>query len=154
MHDEVFEEKLRENVKMKNLYITKVYGDKELDVEEILREYREYAKKIKPFVKETSVEVYDNIKGGYHHESGAVFLYCRQSHGLSGGGSYGEATGAGGLSPSAGDGGVDAGTRRTVLCDAQRLVADRVPAAPRTAQRLYDDRRPQRQSCLQGQGER
>ena len=64
MHDEVFEEKLRENVKMKNLYITKVYGDKELDVEEILREYREYAKKIKPFVKETSVEVYDNIKAG------------------------------------------------------------------------------------------
>jgi len=64
MHDEVFEEKLRENLKMKNAYITKVYEDKELDVEEILKEYREYAKKMRPFVKETSVEVYNGIKAG------------------------------------------------------------------------------------------
>ena len=50
MHDDVFEEKLRENLKMKNAYITKVYEDKELDVEEILKEYREYAKKMRPIL--------------------------------------------------------------------------------------------------------
>ena len=30
----------------------------------LLKEYREYAKKMRPFVKETSVEVYDSIKAG------------------------------------------------------------------------------------------
>lgn len=64
MHDEVFEEKLRENVRVKNEYITKIYGGEALDVEEILREYKEYAKMMRPFVKETSVQVYDGIKAG------------------------------------------------------------------------------------------
>ena len=62
MHEEVFEEKLRANVEMKNAYITKVYGDEALDVEEILRDFKEYAKKMKPFVKDTSVKVFDAIK--------------------------------------------------------------------------------------------
>ena len=62
LHEEVFEEKLRENVKMKNDYITKVLGGEALDVEEILSQYKEYANKIRPFVKDTSVSVYDSIK--------------------------------------------------------------------------------------------
>ncbi|MDY3828924.1 MAG: adenylosuccinate synthase [Clostridium sp.] len=62
LHEEVFEEKLRENVKMKNDMITKVLGGEALDVEKILADYKEYAKKIRPFVKDTSVEVFDAIK--------------------------------------------------------------------------------------------
>ena len=62
MHAEVFEEKLRENLAIKNAIITKVYNGEALDVEAILKEYKEYAEKIKPFVRETSVEVYNAIK--------------------------------------------------------------------------------------------
>ena len=62
LHEDVFEEKLRENIKMKNEYITKVLGGEALDAEEILVEYKQYAEKIGPFVKDTSVKVYDSIK--------------------------------------------------------------------------------------------
>lgn len=62
LHEDVFEEKLRENIKMKNEYITKVVGGESLDVEEILVQYKQYAEKIRPFVKDTSVKVYDSIK--------------------------------------------------------------------------------------------
>ena len=62
LHEDVFEEKLRENIKMKNEYITKVLGGEALDVEEILVQYKQYAEKIRPFVKDTSVKVYDSIK--------------------------------------------------------------------------------------------
>ncbi|OPX44715.1 adenylosuccinate synthase [Clostridium thermobutyricum] len=62
MHPEVFEEKLRENMKTKNLYITKVLGGEEENFEETLKMYLEFGKKLKPFVKDTSVKVYDSIK--------------------------------------------------------------------------------------------
>lgn len=62
MHEEVFEAKLRENMEMKNLYITKVLNGEALDTEEILAQYKEFAKRLRPFVKDTSVDVYDAIK--------------------------------------------------------------------------------------------
>lgn len=62
LHEDVFEEKLIENIKMKNAYITKALGGEELNVEEILVEYKEFAKRLRPFVKDTSVKVYDAIK--------------------------------------------------------------------------------------------
>lgn len=62
LHEDVFEEKLRENIKMKNEYITKVLGGEALDAEEILVQYKQYTEKIGPFVKDTSVKVYDSIK--------------------------------------------------------------------------------------------
>ena len=62
MHEDVFKEKLKENIDAKNAIITKVYEDEPLNYDEILKEYEEYAKKIKPFVHETSVVVYDSIK--------------------------------------------------------------------------------------------
>jgi len=62
LHEKVFEEKLREDMAMKNTYITKVYGGEAIDVEEVLKEYNEYAKRIRPFVQDTSVKVYNEIK--------------------------------------------------------------------------------------------
>lgn len=62
MHEDVFEEKLRENMKAKNAYITKVLDGEALDVEEILTQYKAYAEKLRPYVKDTSVKVYDAIK--------------------------------------------------------------------------------------------
>lgn len=62
MHKEVFEEKLRENINMKNDYITKVLGGEALNFDEIFNTYMEYAERMRPFVKDTSVAIYDEIK--------------------------------------------------------------------------------------------
>ena len=62
MHEDVFAEKLQENIKMKNDYITKVLGGEALNYDEILKEYLEFAKKLRPFVQDTSVIVYNEIK--------------------------------------------------------------------------------------------
>jgi adenylosuccinate synthase len=62
MHEDVFAEKLKENIEMKNAYITKVLGGEALNFDEILNEYLTFAKKLKPFVQDTSVKVYDAIK--------------------------------------------------------------------------------------------
>ena len=64
MHKEVFEEKLKDNVEMKNDIITKVFGGDALDFEAMYNEYLAYAERIRPFVKDISVEVYNNIKAG------------------------------------------------------------------------------------------
>lgn len=62
MHPDVFTEKLKENIEMKNAYITKVLGGEALNFEEILNQYLEFGKKLKPFVQDTSVRVYNDIK--------------------------------------------------------------------------------------------
>ena len=62
MHEDVFAEKLKENVEMKNEYITKILDGEALNFDEILKEYLEFAKKLKPFVQDTSVRVYNDIK--------------------------------------------------------------------------------------------
>lgn len=62
MHEDVFTEKLKENIEMKNSYIIDVLGGEALNFEEILKEYLEFGRKLKPFVQDTSVRVYNDIK--------------------------------------------------------------------------------------------
>ncbi|WP_297635606.1 adenylosuccinate synthase [uncultured Clostridium sp.] len=62
MHPHVFEEKLKENIEAKNAYITKVLGGEAESFEETLKMYLEFGERLKPFVKDTSVKVYDAIK--------------------------------------------------------------------------------------------
>lgn len=64
MHKKVFEEKLKDNVETKNDIITKVFGGDALDYESMHNEYLAYAERIRPFVRDISVEVYNNIKSG------------------------------------------------------------------------------------------
>ena len=59
---EVFKEKLMANIEMKNKYIVNVLGGEELRFDEIYEEYSKYGEKLKPFVKDTSVRVYDKKK--------------------------------------------------------------------------------------------
>ncbi|MFG1735487.1 adenylosuccinate synthase [Paenibacillus sp. 843] len=61
MDAEEFELKLRHMVKEKNQVITQVYGGETLDVEEILRQYLEYAEIIRKYVRDTSVVLNDAI---------------------------------------------------------------------------------------------
>ena len=62
INDKVFREKLEENVAMKNKYITEVLGGEPVNFDEIYVEYSKYADRIRPFVKDTSVRVYKEIK--------------------------------------------------------------------------------------------
>ncbi|WP_341875873.1 adenylosuccinate synthase [Defluviitalea saccharophila] len=64
-YPEVFENKVRENVKIKNAIISKVYeSDEVFDADEIIREYKMYGERLKPFLTDTTVLVYEAIKEG------------------------------------------------------------------------------------------
>lgn len=61
MHREVFEEKLKQNIEDKNAIIS-LYGGETLDFETVYNEYIGYAERIKPYVDDISVRIYDEIK--------------------------------------------------------------------------------------------
>lgn len=61
---EVFREKLQQNIDAKNNLITKVYNNEPVSFNEIYNEYSGYAERIRPFVRDISVKVYDSIKEG------------------------------------------------------------------------------------------
>ncbi|MGL5245335.1 MAG: adenylosuccinate synthase, partial [Sarcina sp.] len=62
LHKDVFEEKLKINIEMKNAYITKVLGGEALNYDEIKSQYLDFADRIRPFVQDASVRIYDEIK--------------------------------------------------------------------------------------------
>ena len=68
MHDfvdaERFEEVIRETCARKNRVITGVYGGEPLDADAIIEEYRVYADRLRPMVRDTTVMTYDAIKSG------------------------------------------------------------------------------------------
>jgi len=58
----VFKRKLEENIKIKNNLLVNVYDEEPLDFDEIYETYSAYAERLIPFVKDTSVRLYDEIK--------------------------------------------------------------------------------------------
>lgn len=62
VNPETFREKLRANLEFKNKLITKVYGGQPLDFDSMYAEYRGYAEKLKPYVCDTGVILYNAIK--------------------------------------------------------------------------------------------
>lgn len=60
--NEVFKGKLQESLSAKNDIITKVFEGEALDFDAVYNEYTDYANRIKPFVQDISVRVYDEIK--------------------------------------------------------------------------------------------
>jgi len=59
----IFKKKVRENVKIKNKIIQKVYEqDIQLDAEAIIEEYLGYAKRLAAYITDTTVEVYEALK--------------------------------------------------------------------------------------------
>ena len=59
---EVFEDKLRQNIESKNKYIVNVLNGEELNYDEILNEYLTLAERLRPYVQDTSVRLYNEIK--------------------------------------------------------------------------------------------
>ncbi len=64
IHPEIFAEKARATGKLKNAIITKVYGGEPIDIEAVIKEYTEYGKRIKQYVDDVSVIVYEAAKAG------------------------------------------------------------------------------------------
>ena len=58
-----FEEKVKENIERKNA-IFKIYGKKQFDSEEIIKEYKEYAKILRPFIMDTVILIHKAIENG------------------------------------------------------------------------------------------
>lgn len=64
MNKEVFTEKLKSNLDNKNFYLKQIYGFDGYDYNEMLEKYLILAEKIRPYVADTAVLVYDFIKSG------------------------------------------------------------------------------------------
>lgn len=62
LNDKVLKEKIEANLQVKNSMIRDVFGGEHIDIMEVYNEYVEFGKKIRPFVRETSVEIYKAIK--------------------------------------------------------------------------------------------
>ncbi|MGE5329931.1 MAG: adenylosuccinate synthase [Deltaproteobacteria bacterium] len=58
----LFAEKVKANVAFKNILIEKVYGGTPLNAEEIISEYLEYGKRLKPYVTDTTKILFEMIK--------------------------------------------------------------------------------------------
>jgi adenylosuccinate synthase len=65
LNPELFAKKVRENVIVKNKIIKFVYEkDIQVDAEEIIKDYLAYAKRLEPYIVDTTVLAYDAIKEG------------------------------------------------------------------------------------------
>ncbi|MBF8982314.1 adenylosuccinate synthase [Lutibacter sp. B2] len=64
MDKEIFVEKLSKQIKSKNEIIEKIYGAEKLDEKQIIDTYLAYAEKIRKYVEDTTVTVYESIKSG------------------------------------------------------------------------------------------
>ena len=62
--EETFRERLKENLEDVNLFMEKIYGEDRFSFEEMAREYLDYARKLAPFLTDTSIVINEAIKAG------------------------------------------------------------------------------------------
>ncbi len=62
--EDIFRRRFKENLEMKNLFIEKVYGEQPLKYEDYVEEYVGYAKRLKPFMADCTVLLYNALKAG------------------------------------------------------------------------------------------
>lgn len=61
---QVFEQKARANAQHKNLIIERIYGGQPIDIDAMIAEYTAYANQLRPYVRDTTVTVYEGISTG------------------------------------------------------------------------------------------
>jgi len=104
MNEEVFELKARAQIEAKNQIITKIYDGKPLEADEIIANYKAYADRIRPYVADTTVIVYDAVKankkvllegaqGTLLDIDFGTYPYVTSSHPISGGFAIGSGIG-------------------------------------------------------------
>lgn len=62
MHPEVLKEKIRLNLEEKNRYITQILGGESMDPDEVYHLYKALGERLRPFVRDTSVVLYEEMK--------------------------------------------------------------------------------------------
>lgn len=108
VHDEIFTKKAKAVGELKNKIITKVYNGEPLDIDAIIEEYREYAKRLSVYVDDVSVLTYNAVKEGKEilfEGAQATLLdidfgtypFVTSSHPVSGGAAIGSGVGPGEL---------------------------------------------------------
>lgn len=108
LDEKSFREKLSAQIDKKNDIITKLFGEQPLKKEEIIETYVDYAKRLKPYIKDTGVMVYDSITSGkkvlFEGAQGSLldvdlgtYPYVTSSHPTSGGFTTGSGIGAGSI---------------------------------------------------------
>jgi adenylosuccinate synthase len=106
MEGETFREKLARQIDAKNDVIVKLYGGEPVDKEAVIATYTAYAEKLAPYVRDTSVMVYDAIAAGktvlFEGAQGSMldldfgtYPFVTSSHPISGGFTTGVGLGAG-----------------------------------------------------------
>jgi adenylosuccinate synthase len=61
-NESAFEEKLKENLAEKNFLLKEYYGVDPVSMESFMAKYRDIAKRLKPFVRDVSAEIYEAIE--------------------------------------------------------------------------------------------
>jgi adenylosuccinate synthase len=101
-----FREKLSAQIDAKNAVITKIYGGEPLDKDATITEYLDYAKRLRPYIADTGVMVYEAVQSGktvlFEGAQGSMldldlgtYPYVTSSHPVSGGFTTGAGVGAG-----------------------------------------------------------
>lgn len=61
---EIFEPLFRDRIRAKNDIIVKIYGAEPMDEEALVKSYMAFAERVKPYVSDTTVIVYDALRSG------------------------------------------------------------------------------------------
>lgn len=96
MNSDIFADKVRDNVAIKNKIITLVYGGTPIDADAVIKEYLGYADRLRKYAADTSVILYNSIKEGkkvlFEGAQGTLldldfgtYPYVTSSHPISGG---------------------------------------------------------------------
>jgi adenylosuccinate synthase len=108
MDEKLFIEKLGRQIDRKNEIIVKLYNEKPIAKDEVIKKYVEYAKMLKPYVRDTGLIVYNAIKENkkvlFEGAQGSLldvdlgtYPYVTSSHPTSGGFTSGSGIGAGSI---------------------------------------------------------
>lgn len=106
LNESLFIKKASEQIDLKNAIIEKIYKGERLDKDKIINQYLEFAKILRPFIKDTTVMVYDALKRGekilFEGAQGTMldidmgtYPYVTSSHPISGGFTVGTGVGPG-----------------------------------------------------------
>jgi len=106
LDEESFREKLSAQIDRKNDIIVKLFNGTPVDKEAMVETYADYARRLKPYIKDTGVMVYESLKNGqkvlFEGAQGSLldvdlgtYPYVTSSHPTSGGFTTGSGIGAG-----------------------------------------------------------
>lgn len=106
LDEESFREKLSAQIDRKNDIIVKLFNGTPVDKEAMVQTYADYARRLKPYIKDTGVMVYESLKNGqkvlFEGAQGSLldvdlgtYPYVTSSHPTSGGFTTGSGIGAG-----------------------------------------------------------